>query len=296
MSSNTKEDLLLKYFIFEQRKRNRKTLYEPKFRCGPDNFIHSDYVYMRSFINVEDNLMIQSHDAPPCNVENQGSPERDNMPPCIRLASLNSLIKEDNKLLEDWAKQIQSQVTKQKKSLDSALSQGADAKQFLKKMGFNPEYSENFLMQINEAINSYKNVKYTKNSFVNKPYKCMSINIAAFFNKYVKIINSISNTKNLTYYEPSDYDFGFFDSRPSDVGISSQELKNSKKLLQKICSTDTTSGTVVSIVLALATTYFRLPVHEHFRFWKCHNCNHVSSNECDGHDRVLQTETLVCGA
>lgn len=227
MSGNlSKDDLLLKHFILEMRSRKSRDLYYPKYRCDNDNYIHSDYVYMRSFLNKDADLIVESHTIQSCNSQGYDLP-------CIKLPQLNHIIYEDNEMLEEWIEEIQDEIDSKKSN--EKYQEMKKNPVALAAFGYNRDYNESFLDKVKNAYASYKGLKYNKDNFSRLSQNCVNINYPSFFYQYKKIINTIGNKRDLGY-RSAEYDFSALTdfAYGNSAAISNQQLKKSRDMLQRI--------------------------------------------------------------
>ena len=206
MSNSKIEFIRLKHFILNMRLNNKTNLYKPIQKCSDGNYLHSNYVYMRYIKNLTYNTLGNVNDA---GIEEISDNESCGMStiPCIKINRLNSIIKEDQSLLNDWKKEVESEInakkadTKYQESIKTPnLSSTINNK-------YNRDYIPRFLETINEAINKYKNRKYTKDELNGlPPSDCMITFEKGKYEKQYEInVNRFVKGKNLQFREP---DFG----------------------------------------------------------------------------------------
>ena len=222
------KDILLKLFIMEKRlTQSPNELYQPKFVCERDNFIHSEYVYMRHLMDLErDDVIIQNYSVNNCT--NQKNLDL----PCIKLKELNEIIEDDTKILKEWLLEKENNLKQLEETFDK------------NKLYQSQQYKElkTLINQLKTAIQKYDNFLFTKESirYGNLNQKCMSIPFTIYFTKFTNQINQILRRygSKIIYYNPPES--GLFGDIASyfysdDIqGFTSEELTKSKEMLTKI--------------------------------------------------------------
>jgi hypothetical protein len=232
--SKQKETLPIQLFIYQNRLRDKQKLYEPKYICE-GNIIHSDYVYMRMTYERESNSEEIVYDG----VNNVSCSNSYSKFPCITLKGLNDKIKEDNQYLEELIEYLESE--KSDKQIDEKYQEliksgnNAGKQAYEKTQGWQPKL--NFLKDVKEALDLYKNKKYTQDFLYNLQRNC-SIKPIVMENYRILLDKTLKQLKkngefNFNLDIPDMNLIDFYTSSPI-TGVSSKEMEESRKLLQKI--------------------------------------------------------------
>ena len=220
VSENTpvSDDILLKYFILKKRSQGRD-IYRPQFKCGNRNYLHSEYVYMRFSLRINNGIIIELYDVPNCHDKYEI--------PCIDHNELNKLIKEDNKILSDWIDEIKSVI---KEKVENPEVKGLIDSQ--------KKYTSEFLSRVEKAYNLYKDISYERNELSKLREKCQDVNIKYFFSKFRHQIKGIEESENMYIPPSTDIDINevktFYQTSQQNQEISNQKLRKSRDLMQKI--------------------------------------------------------------
>ena len=241
--SHTNDNLKLLHFIKYNREQDIKKnkdkpkLYKPKERCGDGmNYINSDYVYMRSRLNLSSGIfgigsdsanIIETNDYETCNKTGLDIP-------CIGLKKINDIIKDDNTLLEGWIKEIKTELDN--KVSDTNYQESSDKSNY--NTQYNKDYTPEFLTEVQNVLGAYK-FEYKKESFYDVPNGCnVPIRMSKFAEQYETEINKIIKDGKLDIAQkfadlnflPDLGSYGYDESAPLD----NAELQEGKDLLKTI--------------------------------------------------------------
>lgn len=220
---------ILKQYILDER-LNNSNLYKPLGKCYNDGnieIIHSNYVYKRLNLgevpDTNDNIDLNLVNLPQCS--------NDSNLICISVNDLNNLIQEDNDILQNWLYDVEEYL-RQFLQKDEIIKLSDDDKKRL-------DYFKNLKNQLGKSLQN-KNKKYSIEEIRNLPDNCnifknLDFNIIRqqFITDFEKLEGKVRN-----YHQMVPIDFGFFSA--IDSGITSQELQESRNLLQKIINQITT--------------------------------------------------------
>lgn len=241
MSQNTKEQLILKHFIKNQRLHDPKNLYRPKHKCNDNkNFIHSDYVYMRDFQNMSSGS-VGLDTTNMINIKNQESCNKMGLElPCITITELNNIINSDNALLKEWIKEIEEEINIKQNDQNYQVMKNDSTGNFSSK--YNRNYNKNFLNSVRDAYQLYRTKKYHKDSFLGDPNIKLGctypINIDLFTQKYKQEVGRMIKSGNLDL-EVKLEDLSYLPDMTSfiykeDAQLDDQDLQQSRDLLKTI--------------------------------------------------------------